>query len=73
MSECETGWDVNHRFEHRCGDFCPVDLNSTLFIYEQFLARFGPAVEKLEWQARARERVERINHYFWDEKRGGFF
>jgi alpha,alpha-trehalase len=73
MSECETGWDLNHRFDHRCGDFCPVDLNSTLVIYERFLAQFGPSGEKASWLKREDERIRLINDYLWDETRGGFF
>jgi alpha,alpha-trehalase len=72
MSECETGWDLNHRFEHRCGDFCPVDLNSTLIIYERFLARFGPAKEKADWLARAETRVKRITELHWNDQQGVF-
>ena len=40
-SECESGWDFTPRFENRCGDFCPVDLNANLYFYETCLARFA--------------------------------
>jgi alpha,alpha-trehalase len=73
MAECELGWDVNHRFGHRCGDYCPVDLNSTLFIYELFFAEFGPPAEKSAWLERAEERRRRVNEYCWDEDAGCFF
>lgn len=73
MSECETGWDLDHRFEHRCGDFCPVDLNSTLTIYERFLATFGPESEKATWLEKFSTRKRLINDFLWDESRGSYF
>jgi len=33
-AEAESGWNFNPRFDGRCEDFCPVDLNSNLYIYE---------------------------------------
>jgi alpha,alpha-trehalase len=73
MAECETGWDLNHRFGHRCGDFCPVDLNSTLFVYERFLSEFSEGANKVPWLERAEERKQKMNEFCWDEERGGFF
>ncbi len=73
MSECETGWDLNHRFAHRCGDYCPVDLNSTLGIYERFLARFAPENESALWSERAETRIRLLNEFCWDGERGGYF
>jgi alpha,alpha-trehalase len=73
MAECETGWDLNHRFHHRCGDFCPVDLNSTLSIYERFFATFGPETERPAWRAKLAERTRLINELLWDESRGAYF
>ncbi|MGN0191492.1 MAG: trehalase family glycosidase, partial [Candidatus Cryptobacteroides sp.] len=40
ISEAESGWDFTPRFDGRCGDFCPVDLNALLYAYEENFARF---------------------------------
>jgi alpha,alpha-trehalase len=73
MTECETGWDLNHRFEHRCSDFCPVDLNSSLFLYEKFFAEFAAPGERETWRQRAEARKQKINELCWDEDQGAFF
>lgn len=73
MAECETGWDLNSRFDRRCPDFCPVDLNSTLWLLETLLARWTSGVERSRWQSLADRRRELIFALCWDESRGGFF
>ena len=35
LSEAESGWDFSPRFDFRCEDFNPVDLNANLYIYEK--------------------------------------
>lgn len=40
LSEAESGWDFNPRFESRCEDFNPIDLNANLYIYEKNFERF---------------------------------
>lgn len=40
LSEAESGWDFTPRFDFRCEDFNPVDLNSNLYIYEKNFERF---------------------------------
>lgn len=35
IAEAESGWDFNPRFQTRCMDFCPVDLNANLYLYEK--------------------------------------
>jgi alpha,alpha-trehalase len=66
LAECETGWDFNPRFDNRCADFCPIDLNSNLYIYEKNFAYFykvthTPNAEK--WTDLANERKALINKY----------
>ncbi|HEY8966615.1 MAG TPA: trehalase family glycosidase, partial [Candidatus Methylacidiphilales bacterium] len=73
MAECETGWDFNPRFENRCEDFCPVDLNSLLYLYERFFADHGAPGEKAAFSRRAEERRERLAKLCWDAAEGGFF
>jgi len=40
LAEAESGWDFNPRFDSRCEDFNPVDLNANLYGYEQNFAYF---------------------------------
>lgn len=64
-AEAESGWDFNPRFERRCEDFCPIDLNANLCIYEQTFARwselFGDSDAAQMWSERARNRRDIIN------------
>lgn len=73
MAECETGWDLNSRFDRRCPDFCPVDLNGTLWLLETLLARWSDGADKARWNALAERRRELLSTLCWDETRGGFF
>jgi alpha,alpha-trehalase len=73
MAECETGWDLNSRFDRRCPDFCPVDLNSTLWMQETLLARWTSADRAAYWRDRAEQRRQRLNELCWDEDRGAWF
>ena len=72
-AECESGWDFNPRFEHRCEDFCPVDLNSLLYLYERFLAEHGDPGERAHAARQAEDRKARMCELCWDSTRGGFF
>lgn len=76
MAECETGWDLNSRFERRCPDFCPVDLNSTLWLCETLLAKWtgeaGDTERQTAWQERAKHRQTLLNTLCWNDQRGVF-
>lgn len=73
--EAATGMDFTWRFQHRCLDFIPVELNSNLWTYE---TNFAWMVQTLglkgepDWQALAQKRKALINQYLWDEARGAF-
>ncbi|CAN5793918.1 hypothetical protein BH09VER1_BH09VER1_19270 [soil metagenome] len=70
MAECESGWDFNFRFAHRAKDFCAVDLNSNLYLYETLLADWtGLEI----WRVRAQRRRELVSSLCWDEVQGMFF
>ncbi len=58
-AEHESGWDMTWRFDARCLDFLPVDLNSLLASYEE-----GKDFE---------ERKERILDLFYDPVEDFFF
>jgi alpha,alpha-trehalase len=76
LAEAETGWDFNQRFEGRCDEFNPVDLNSLLYEYEIWLA---DNAEKTGWDdrsillERAATRKELIQRLLWNEEKGWFF
>lgn len=75
MAECESGWDFNPRFEGRCADFNPVDLNSNLYLYENNFAWFSEKLnngEKDLWAQRAETRRNLMNRYSWDAQKGLF-
>lgn len=72
MAECESGWDLTSRYDRRCPDFCPVDLNSNLWLYETLLARWTDGEESERWQIRAHRRLEWINTFCWDAERSVF-
>ena len=40
LAEAESGWDFNPRFDSRCEDHNPVDLNANLYAYERNFAYF---------------------------------
>ncbi len=72
MAEAEC-MDFCPRFEGRCLDYIPVDLNSYLYGYEKDLAFYeqelgirGP----INWEKRAADRAALIDRYCWDEERG---
>lgn len=76
FSECESGWDFNPRFDNRCGDFCPVDLNCNLYMYEKNFAFFYAQLknaDSLKWEKLADKRKELINSYLFDAKSGLFY
>ena len=75
IAEAESGWDFNPRFNRKCMNFAPIDLNCNLYFYESVLALF---YEKLgygnsqKWLIKAEKRKELINKYCWNEERGVF-
>ena len=76
-AEHESGWDMTSRFENRCLDFLPIDLNSLLYKYETDLIQIHmilkneEKVKKYEQQANIRKK--RINRLMWSRSRQFFF
>ena len=66
LAEAESGWDFNPRFDTRCADFAPVDLNSILYSVECLLAdwaaKLAPAEEAGWRQAAAVRRDAMCRH-----------
>lgn len=76
LSECESGWDFNPRFEGRCEDFCPVDLNSNLYMYENNFAFFYSQTKKdgvNKWVELAKKRKKLMNSYLYNSNEGLFY
>jgi len=72
LSEAEI-WDFTPRFDRRCEDFCPVDANSNLYLYEKILARFSKTLnngKEQYWQKKSEKRKKLIQKYLWNEKLG---
>ncbi len=73
LSECESGWDFTPRFEHHCEDFCAIDLNANLYLYELLLADLCPPKDRAGWLEKANRRALLVRKYCWNEDEGGFF
>ena len=76
-AECESGWDFTPRFDNRCADFCPVDLNANLYFYETELSRFAKILGRTqrvkEWENAARRRRQLIMKFLYNAKEGMFY
>lgn len=76
-AECESGWDFTDRFDARCADFLPIDLNCLLYQYEkdfaQFAGQLGLTRESRRWEQKAQARKRRIQTLCWHEKDGLFY
>lgn len=77
LAEAESGWDMTTRFNRKCLDFLPIDLNALLYKYEVDFARaahiLGLLDEQVGWEQQAKRRQKTINQLMWDEKRGMYF
>jgi alpha,alpha-trehalase len=77
LAETESGWDMTPRFERKCLDFLPVDLNSLLYKYETDFARaaeiYGDLKGAAEWKARAKSRKLAMDDLMWGKLRGFYF
>lgn len=77
LAEAESGWDMTARFDGRCLDFLPVDLNCLLYLYEDDLARayqlFGNKKKAAQLKKAAAIRAKIINKLMWDEKTGFYY
>jgi alpha,alpha-trehalase len=72
LSEAET-WDFTPRYDRRAEDFCPVDQNSNLYIYEMNFAWFSKILnngEEQSWLTKAEKRKVLIQELLWNAKLG---
>ena len=76
LAEAESGWDFDPRFDRRCLDFNPLDLNANLYIYETTMARFCKELGRdgtRQWKQRARTRRRLIRKYCLNRADGLFY
>jgi len=77
LAEAESGWDMTARFEGKCMNFVPVDLNCLLYLYERDLAKayevFGRIDLRDKYRKLAVDRAMKINELMWDEETGYYF
>jgi alpha,alpha-trehalase len=76
MAEAESGWDFCPRFDRRCADFAPVDLNSLLYLHERICGDIADVLGNGEgdaWRRAADERQRRFSEVCWDDGAGMFF
>ena len=77
MAEAESGWDMTTRFERKCLDYLPVDLNSLLYKYEIDFAwaakELGQSNEAGKWERLAAKRKREMHKTMWHTRRGFYF
>jgi alpha,alpha-trehalase len=76
-AEHESGWDMTSRFNDRCLDYLPVDLNSCLYKYESDLADFYASIGKVGksrvYTKKAAIRKRCMNKLMWSKKKNFYF
>lgn len=77
QAEDESGWDYTTRFNHRCLDYVPVDLNSLLYKYEHHFAAaariLGDDPEATHWDRTAERRKNTMDKLMWGRLRGIYY
>src|SRR5689334_2557247 len=77
LAEAESGWDMTPRFERKCLDYLPIDLNSLLYQYESDFARLatltGNSATQKQWLDKAQVRKSAIDELMWGKLRGFYF
>lgn len=77
IAETESGWDMTPRFNRRCMDYLPADLNALLYKYETDFARaariLGNEAEAKRWDDAAEARKGAMNELMWDRIRGLYY
>lgn len=77
LAEAASGWDMTPRFERKCLDYVPIDLNCLLYKYESDFARaaelFGDEEDHVMWHAKADTRKQQVDKLMWAKTRGFYF
>ena len=73
LAEAESGWDMTTRFNRKCLDYLPIDLNCLLYKYEIDIARYYEIINQknlaVTWKNKARSRKLEINNLMWSNLR----
>ena len=77
IAEAESGWDMTPRFNRKCMNYVPIDLNALLYKYEMDFARaariFGDKRAAARWEQTAEARKKTVDKLMWDQGRGLFY
>jgi alpha,alpha-trehalase len=77
LAEAESGWDMTTRFNRKCLDFLPIDLNCYLYKYEKDFAKAAHLLnqpkEAENWNRAALKRKHTVDELMWNKKRGMYF
>ncbi len=77
LAEAESGWDFTPRFNHKCLNYLPIDLNALLYKYERDFAYaerlLGNEKEAVEWETAAQQRRSAIDKLMWSELRNFYY
>ncbi len=77
LAEAESGWDMTPRFERKCLDFTPIDLNSLIYKYEMDFAwtadQLGDHKKAVYWHSKASKRKNLVTKYMWHGRKGFYF
>jgi alpha,alpha-trehalase len=77
LAEAESGWDMTPRFNRKCLNYLPVDLNAMLYKYEIDFARsaeiLNDQTEAEAWRAKAKQRKQTMDKLMWDHLRTWYY
>lgn len=77
IAETESGWDMTPRFNRRCLDYLPVDLNALLYKYEMDFARYyrlvGDKRTAAKWEVAAKHRRTNMEDLMWNNLKGLYY
>lgn len=77
LAEAESGWDMTTRFERKCLDYLPIDLNSLLYKYETDFAWAAELANDQhsarKWKTAAARRKTQVNKAMWHSRKGFYF
>lgn len=77
IAEAESGWDMTPRFNRKCLDYLPVDLNALLYKYEVDIARYYRLIDDkrsaAKWEVAAKHRRTTMNDLMWNPVRGLYY
>lgn len=77
IAEAESGWDMTPRFNRRCMDYLPVDLNALLYRYERDFKRYyqliGDDKTADKWSYHARSRKQHMDELMWSKSKNLYF